>query len=47
LREMDWLDAKMIDDYDWLGPPTCPSEYIVYTESEPGQHECHGGGHYE
>ncbi len=47
LREMDWLDARMIDDYDWLGPPTCPSEYFVCTEAEPGLQEYRGSSTYE
>lgn len=47
LRELDWLDARMIDDYDWLGPPTCPSEYFVAVEADPGAQEYQGSSTYE
>ncbi len=47
LREMEWLDARMIDDYDWLGPPTSPEEYYVAVEAEPGEQEYQGSSTYE
>ena len=47
LRELEWLDARMIDDYDWLGSPTGPSEYFVCTEAEPGSQEYRGNSTYE
>ena len=47
LHEMAWLDARMIDDYNWLGPPTSPTDYYVVVEAEPGEEEYQGSSTYE
>ena len=47
LREIEWCDARLIDDYNYLGEVDGEDNYWVAIEKTPGEHERQGCRHYE